>query len=307
MPEIYTALVQRVRSFNRAVTERIGALDDRFLGRDRPLGEARLLWEIAGDEPEVRQLRARLGLDSAYLSRLLRSLEKQGLVRVRQSPRDGRVRRVRLSRAGRTERKILDKLSDDLARSLLEPLGKSQRARLAAAMAEVERLLAASLVTTTVADPMSEAARWCFEQYFDELGGRFDAGFDPARSLSADAHELVPPTGLLLVAWLRDEPVGCGALKLHGRAPAELKRMWLARSVRGLGLGGRLLRELEHHAREAGARTIHLETNRALGEAIALYRKSGYREVPAFNREPYAHHWFEKRLRPRPRGSRKDP
>jgi GNAT superfamily N-acetyltransferase len=100
----------------------------------------------------------------------------------------------------------------------------------------------------------------------------------------------------LLVARLRERPVACGALKLHGRKPAEVKRMWVAPEMRGLGLGSRLLSELEQRARGAGARTARLETNRALTEAIALYQRSGYREVAAFNAKPYAHHWFEKRL-----------
>jgi len=101
---------------------------------------------------------------------------------------------------------------------------------------------------------------------------------------------------VLLVARLREQPVGCGALKHHPNAPTEIKRMWVAQEARGLGLGRRLLRELECHAAAAGATTLHLETNQALVEAIDLYRSAGYAEVPAFNDEPYAHHWFEKRL-----------
>jgi GNAT superfamily N-acetyltransferase len=99
-----------------------------------------------------------------------------------------------------------------------------------------------------------------------------------------------------VIAHLNGQPVGCGALKFHGKAPAELKRMWLAKSVRGLGLGARLLNELEQRARNAGVRVVRLETNRALTEAIALYRRSGYVEVDRFNDEPYANHWFEKTL-----------
>jgi len=121
-------------------------------------------------------------------------------------------------------------------------------------------------------------------------------GFNPALSISADAHDLTPPAGALFIARLRGQPVGCGALKLHRNAPAELKRMWIAPAARGLGLGRRLLLELEQHAGEAGVSVVRLETNRALDEAIALYRRSGYVEVEAFNSEPYAHHWFEKRL-----------
>jgi DNA-binding MarR family transcriptional regulator/GNAT superfamily N-acetyltransferase len=290
------ALVERVRSFNRAVTERVGALNDHFLGRDHPLGEARLLWEIGGEGAEVRELRGRLELDSAYVSRLLRSLERQGLVVVEASQDDRRVRRARLTTAGLAERAALDQRAEWFAQTLLEPLSESQQARLAAAMAEVEHLLLASTVRIAIADPASADARWCLEQYVLELNERFDVGWDPARSISAQAHELVPPAGLFLVAHLHQQPVGCGALKFHADAPTELKRMWVAPQVRGLGVGRRLLQELERHAREAGITVLHLETNRALTEAIALYRRSGYREVAAFNDEPYAHHWFEKYL-----------
>lgn len=290
------AAVQQVRVFNRTVAERIGALSDEFLGRGRPLGESRTLWEIGRDGVEVRQLRARLGLDSGYLSRVLRSLEQQGLITVEASPQDGRVRHVRPTEAGRTERAELDRRADQVAWSLLEPLDGRQRARLVAAMTEAERLLRASLVRVAIEDPTTPDARWCIEQYFLELNARFAGGFDPSRSISIAADELVPPGGLLFIARLREQPVGCGALRFHQDAPCEVKRMWVAPEARGLGLGRRLLLELERHARAAGVRVVQLETNRALKEAIQLYRSCGYREVAAFNDEPYAHHWFEKQL-----------
>jgi DNA-binding MarR family transcriptional regulator/ribosomal protein S18 acetylase RimI-like enzyme len=288
--------VQRVRAFNRAVAERIGALSDGFLGRGRPMGESRVLWEIGSEVAEVRALRARLGLDSGYASRVLRSLEQQGLITLETSPEDGRVRCARLTRAGRSERSELDRRSDAVAWGFLEPLSPSQRTRLVEAMSVVERLLEASLVRLEVEDPTTAEARWCMAQYFAELNARFETGFDPARSRPADVHELAMPRGLLLLARLREQPVGCGALKFHVGAPAELKRMWVAPHVRGLGLGRRLLSALEDHARAGRASVVRLETNRALTEAIALYRVSGYREVPAFNAERYAHHWFEKPL-----------
>jgi DNA-binding MarR family transcriptional regulator len=133
------AMVDQVRRFNRIVTERVGALNDHFLGRERPLGEARLLWEIGLDGCEVRRLRARLGLDSGYLSRLLRSLEAAGLVKVAAGPGDRRIRVARLTAAGRRERAALDRRSDELAQSLLAPLSLTQRERLVAAMHDVER------------------------------------------------------------------------------------------------------------------------------------------------------------------------
>jgi DNA-binding MarR family transcriptional regulator/GNAT superfamily N-acetyltransferase len=288
--------VRQVRRFNRAVADRIGALTDQFLGRGRPMGESRTLWEIGLDGVEVRQLRARLGLDSGYTSRVLSSLSSQGLIEVIPSPDDGRARRLRLTEAGQLERAELDRRADDVARSFLEPLDARQRERLVAAMTEVERLLRASLIAIAIEDPTTPDARWCIEQYFAELNARFDAGFDPARSISAGAHELVPPHGLLLLARMRERPIGCGALKFHPDAPTELKRMWVEPAARGLGLGRRLVAELEQLARAAGSRVVRLETNRALSEAIQLYRSCGYREVQPFNDEPYAHHWFEKDL-----------
>src|SRR5436305_9877860 len=136
-------LVDQVRRFNRTVTERVGALNDRFLGRGRPLGEARLLWEIGEAGCEVRLLRARLGLDSGYVSRLLRSLGSAGFVRLVAGEGDRRIRVARLTPAGRRERAELDRRSDELAAALLEPLSAGQRRRLVAAMGDVERLLVA--------------------------------------------------------------------------------------------------------------------------------------------------------------------
>lgn len=289
--------VATVRTFNRIVAERIGALTDEFLGRHRPYGESRTLWEVDPEGVEVRVLRARLGLDSGYASRVLRSLQRERLVTVAPSPNDRRVRLVRLTPAGRAERAELDRRADAVAWSFLEPLGRRQREALVAAATEAERLLRASMVTIEIEDPSSRDARWCIHQYFLELNRRFDAGFDPGRSISATEGELTPPAGLLVLARLKGSAIGCGALKFHGRAPAELKRMWVAADSRGLGLGRRLLVDLEARARKAGARVVRLETNRSLTEAIQLYRASGYREVRAFNEEPYADHWFEKRLR----------
>lgn len=290
------AQTDQVRHFNRTVTERVGVLHDRYLGRDRPVGEARLLWEIGERGEDVRGLRRRLGLDSGYASRLLRSLETDGLVTLEPHPEDRRVRTVRLTDAGRAERAVLDRRSDELAGRLLEPLNAHQRARLVAAMAEVDRLLTAATVTLDEVDPGHPDAEHCLRFYFTELQERFDTGFDPARSLLPDVGELRPPRGLFLVARLRGEPVGCAGLKLPAGAPAEIKRMWVAPQVRGLGLARRFLAELEARAARHGRELLRLDTNKALNEAIGLYHDCGFQEVTAFNNEPYAHHWFEKRI-----------
>jgi DNA-binding MarR family transcriptional regulator/GNAT superfamily N-acetyltransferase len=288
--------ISGVRGFNRAVTRRIGALQDEYLSRSRSLGASRLLWEIDEAGSDVRTLRARLGLDSGYLSRLLRTLESERLIVVDADPADRRVRIARLTEAGREERRELDRRSDDLARSLLQPLTDRQRTRLVEAMATVRRLLAAGAVAIAIEPPTGEAAQYCLAAYFAELDARFDTGFDPAASTAPDAGEFIEPTGLLLIARLDGQPVGCGALRLRGEGPAEIKRMWVSSSVRGLGLARRLLSALEGEAGRRGASAVRLDTNRNLAEAINLYRSSDYVEIPAFNDERYAHHWFEKPL-----------
>jgi DNA-binding MarR family transcriptional regulator/GNAT superfamily N-acetyltransferase len=289
-------VIGEVRRFNRTVTQRIGALNDAYMSRDRPLGQARVLWEIGVLGCDLRELRARLDLDSGYLSRLLRGLEGDGLVEVEQSGDDGRVRTARLTPKGVAEREVLDQRSDELAESILAPLSDRQRERLIAAMGEVERLLTASTVQVEIVDPRRPEAQYCVQRYFEELAGRFDGGFDHARTISAEVDELTLPAGLLLVATLHTEPVGCAGLKLHPGEPAEVKRMWVSPEVRGLGLGRRLLTEIENQAKAHDTSVLRLETNQSLKEAIALYRAAGYEEVPAFNDEPYAHHWFEKQL-----------
>lgn len=214
---------------------------------------------------------------------------------------DRRVRTARLTPAGLAERTVLEERSDDLARSFLAPLDASRRARLVAAMEEVERLLTAASVEIRPVDPGHPDARQCLRSYFAELDRRSETGFDPAQGISAEPHELRPPAGLMLVAYLQSEPVGCGAVKHHEDAPSEIKRMWVAESVRGAGVGRRLLAELERSATAHGARAVRLETNRALAEAIGLYRSAGFVEVAPFNDEPFADHWFEKRLAQRSR------
>jgi GNAT superfamily N-acetyltransferase/DNA-binding MarR family transcriptional regulator len=304
------AAVAQVRRFNRLVTQRVGALDDHFLGRNRPLGESRLLYEIGPGGADLRELRRRLGLDSGYVSRLVEGLRREGLVTVGPGTRDHRIRTARWTAAGRREVREMNRRSDRAAAALLESLPDTPRTRLVAAMTEVHRLLRLAGLRIERVSPASSAARACVASYFAELDRRFESGFDPAASLPAEERELMPPRGAFLLASIDGEPVACGAVKLIAGGVGSLKRMWVAESARGLGIGRRMLEALEAQARALGVTTLRLETNRTLDEAIRLYRSAGFREVPAFNADPYAHHWFEKTLarapaRPRrPRAAR---
>lgn len=290
--------IRTVRSFYRVLTRRVGVFTDSFLGRGRPLAQARLLFEIGNEGADLRELRFRLDLDSGYLSRMLRSLERDGLVEVAALESDLRSRRAHLSAAGLEELKQLNRLGDRFAEQTLEPLGEAERARLVSAMSEVEKLLNLAFTRISVEDPDGPDAKWCLEQYFAELGERFEEDFHAGRSIPADAEDLRPPHGAFLVARLDGRPVGCGAVKKTEPGVGSIKRMWVSREVRGTGVGRRLLLALEKEAADLGIALLRLETNRSLHEAQALYRRNGYREVVAFNDDPYADHWFEKRIGP---------
>jgi DNA-binding MarR family transcriptional regulator/GNAT superfamily N-acetyltransferase len=288
--------VQGVRRFNRLVTQRVGALEVDYLRRGRPLAEARLLFEIGADGADVRALRSKLGLDSGYLSRLLQSLSAQELIAIAKGEEDGRRRRVSLTRKGSAERAAYDRLSDNLAASMLDPLDGSQQTRLLGAMGEVERLIRAASVKIAAEAPDTADARLCLSTYFCELAARFETGFDAGADESARIEDMAPPSGLFVIARLDGDAVGCGGFKRVDKATGEIKRVWTAPSARGMGVARRVVRALEGAAREAGVKTLRLDTNRALTEAHALYRSEGYREIARFNDNPYAHHWFEKRL-----------
>jgi GNAT superfamily N-acetyltransferase len=220
---------------------------------------------------------------------------------VTENPADRRIRIARLTTAGRRERAMIDRRSDKRAASLLEPLSPEQRERLVAAMRDVERLLTAASVEIRHTDPEHADAKYCVAEYVAELNRRArerrtSRVFDPAVGATAHPHELRHPAGAFFVAYLHGHAVGCGGVKHHRDAPAEIKRMWIAPDARGLGLGRRLLERLEACALAGGARVAHIETSAVLVEALSLYQSAGWIEVPAFNDEPFADHWFEKAL-----------
>jgi DNA-binding MarR family transcriptional regulator/GNAT superfamily N-acetyltransferase len=294
MADEQTAVLRR---FNRTYTQRIGALDESFLGTGRPLGPSRLLFEIGsgdGAGATVRELRDRLGLDSGYLSRLLRALETDDLVVVRPDQDDRRRRRVTLSRRGRTAWRRLDDRSEELAQALVAPLSERQRARLTEALATADRLVRAATVRLEETAPTDPRAVAAMAAYFAEIGERF--GFEPGDAWQHDAASMAAPDGFFVVATSDGEPVACGGVQRLPDGAAEVKRMWVHDDWRGAGLGARLLRQLEDLARARGHAVVRLDTNDTLVEAIAMYERAGYRSIERYNDNEWARCWFEKQL-----------
>jgi DNA-binding MarR family transcriptional regulator/N-acetylglutamate synthase-like GNAT family acetyltransferase len=288
--------VSRVRRFNRAVTSAVGALDTSFLGRGRPLGAARVLNAIGHGRSDVADIRDYLGLDSGLMSRLLRGLEDEGVIETTAHADDARRRVAKLTRAGRREFAAYEALSNAQAESLLAR--HAQREALLAAMDLIASALSRERIELVESDPRSEEARYCLREYYAELGRRFEQGFEVARSRDPDAKDMRRPRGTFLVATSDTLPLGCVGLKGTDAGYAEIKRLWVAPAARGLGLGRRLMQAAEDAAQGLGIGLLRLDTNSALAEAGQLYRRSGWREIPRFNDDPYPDLFFEKRLRP---------
>ena len=285
---------KRVRRFNRAVTTELGVLDSSFLGRGRPLGAARVLNAVGLGRSNVDAVREHLGLDSGLMSRLLRSLEDEGLIATEPDPDDRRRRLLRLTASGQAEFEAYEALSDAQAERMLAR--HKDRDRLLAAFDLIATALGRERIVLEERDPRAPDARACLEAYYAELARRFRQGFEVSLSRDPEAGDMIRPRGLFLVALSDGMPLGCVGLKGTGGPVAEIKRLWVSPDARGMGLARRLMTAVEDAARGFGIGALRLDTNSALPEAEALYRDSGWTEIPRFNDDPYPDLFFEKRL-----------
>src|ERR1700761_7397961 len=230
--------IKRVRRFNRAVTAAVGALDESFLGRGRPLGSARVINASGQGRTDVAVLREYLGIETSLMSRLLRGLEDEGLIETLVSPHDARRRIVRLTKTGKAEFRAYERLSNTQAEAILATHARSHD--LLAAMDLIASTLGRDRVVIEEMNPRDEAASYCLGAYYEEIASRFEHGFEVSRSRDPAAERMMRPYGAFLVAWSDDLPVGCVGLKGEGQGIGEIKRLWVAPSARGIGLSKRL-------------------------------------------------------------------
>jgi GNAT superfamily N-acetyltransferase/DNA-binding MarR family transcriptional regulator len=282
--------IDGLRGFDRYYSQRLGLLTDNFLGHSRPLGESRLLFEIA-QRIDIERLRSRLGLDAAYLVRALRSLQRQGLVRVS----DGPAPTVTLTDTGVRQRTDLDRRASLRAAEILSGFSSDEAEEFIAVQRRFHRLLRISAITVRPADPRESDIHYCLDEYAKEIDARFPGGYDSSHLLAAE--ELGDRAGALLVAREEQRPVGCvGWQRIGEGGLAEVRHLWVGAEARGIGLGRRLLQRVETHAARHGVTTLRLGTHRILAEAISLYRTSGYHEIPLYEKNPYHHFAFEKHI-----------
>ena len=285
-----------LRRFNRTYTQRIGALDESFLGLGLPLGAARLVFEIGEAGATARELRSRLGLDSGHLARQLRRLEDDGLVHVAPDPADRRRRTVRLSTRGRALLRRLDDRSEQLAERLIAPLTDRQRRRLTDALATADLLVRAATVEIRPVHPADPTAVSAVQHYFRELrrSGSPPGSTRATRPTTRRWRPAPAPSWWRRATESRSRAAGS---RPSGPRTGEIKRMWVHPGWRGAGLGSRLLRHLEQVTVDLGYPEVKLDTNGTLVEAIAMYERAGYRRTDRYNDNPYAQAWFVKDLR----------
>lgn len=286
--------ISRVRRFGRSVAVEIGALEDSFLDRGRPLGSARVMNAIGLGYENVSELREHLKLDSALLSRFLRGLEAEGLIETVPNPADRRSRISKLTSDGEKEFDIYETLSNERAAQILAR--HSDARRLLDAMDVVTVALSRENITFEEVDYTSDIATACLASYAAELSERLNTSFDLEITGAPDLTQMRHPNGTFVVAKLDDMPLGCVAVKGHGGAWAEIKRMWIAPAARGLGLARRMMSAAEDAARDLSITTLRLDTNSVLVEAVGLYRSMGWTEIDRYNDDPYPDLFFEKKL-----------
>ncbi|MEP0232965.1 bifunctional helix-turn-helix transcriptional regulator/GNAT family N-acetyltransferase [Roseibium sp.] len=286
--------ISRFRRFSRAVTSEVGALDTSFLGLGRPLGAARVLNAIGQGRCDVADVRSYLGLDSGLMSRLLRSLEEEGLIDVSSDKQDGRKRQVRLTDAGRAAFSEYERLSDERAAGLLA--GHSNPRALLEAMDLIASALGRQRWQFEDRDPRDPECVYCLEEYYAELNRRLDLGFDVTLSADPEVKDMLAPRGGFILCLSDRLPIGCAGLKGTDKGYAEIKRLWVSPAARGLGMAKRLMAEVETRARELGITLLRLDTNSRLPEAVKLYQTSGWTEIDRFNEDPYPDFFFEKAL-----------
>ncbi|MEO8244890.1 MAG: bifunctional helix-turn-helix transcriptional regulator/GNAT family N-acetyltransferase [bacterium] len=284
----------RIRRFNRAVTREAGALEQSFMGRGRPLGVARVLWGIPRHHGDIASVRSDLGLDSGLFSRILRSLQSEGLIALTAHPQDGRRRIACLTELGQSEVALYDQLNDSSAERILSRAPDS--AALLAAMDLVATALNRDHVQIIETDPDSTAAQYCLQEYFTLLSQKIPGvTLDLFPLPDPKACSYRPPHGCFLIAWSDAMPLGCVSLRPLDGATAEVKRLWVAPDARGQGLARRLMLQIEDRAHALGYSRLNLDTNANLPEAIALYHKTGWTAIAAYSGFPSTH-WFSKAL-----------
>jgi len=289
--------VDAVRSFNRFYTKQIGVLHEGLLGSPYSLTEVRVLYELANRrQPTAAELGRELGLDPGYLSRILQSFARRGLVAKTRSTADGRQSLLSLTARGRKAFAPLNARSHDDVAAVLARLSAAEQCRLIEAMRAIQALLGGRaeprvpyLLRTHWPGDMgwivhrhgslyAEEYGWdeTFEALVAEIAAKFIRTFDPKRERC-------------WIAEREEEIVGSVFLVRKSPTVGQLRLMYVEPKARGLGIGSRLVEECLRFARQVGYRKVVLWTNSVLLAARHIYEKAGFRLIHSEPHRSFGH------------------
>jgi DNA-binding MarR family transcriptional regulator/GNAT superfamily N-acetyltransferase len=278
--------ISAIRQFNRFYTRQIGALEERLLDTPFSLTESRVLYELANrTAPTASELAKDLGLDPAYLSRILRGFESRGLLARTPSEIDGRQTHLELTQEGRNAFLPLDRRSRETVAAMLAKLDETRQRRLIAAMGAIEATLGATRdkppcllrphqpgdmgwVVSRHGALYAQEYGWdiAFEALVAEIVASFLRNFDAARERC-------------WIAEIEGEAVGSAFVVKHSDEVAKLRLLLVEPHARGLGVGARLVDECVRFSRQTGYRMLTLWTNHVLHAARHIYQQRGFRLV----------------------------
>jgi DNA-binding MarR family transcriptional regulator/GNAT superfamily N-acetyltransferase len=280
-------LVSDVRGFNRFYTRELGVLNEGFLGSGYSLTEGRVIYELArlgtGSAVEIRE---ELGLDHAYLSRLITSFEQRGLIQKQKSEADARKTLLSLTARGNEEFGNLNSAQQDQIQATLRPLSKSKQVELVSCMRRIQELLSGNDSTeVTLRRQQPGDIGWIIEQhgrlYFEEYGWNEECEALTAEIAAHFLRNFDPSKERCWIAERLGERVGCVCIVKHPERPsvARLRLLLVTPHARGYGVGKTLVHTCTEFARQAGYEKITLWTNSVLTAARKLYIQEGYQLV----------------------------
>ena len=308
------AHIGAARRFNRFYTRQIGVLRRNFLGSSYSLAEARVLYEIARgeDATTASDIGRALDLDAGYLSRVLRTFEKRGLIRRTASPHDARQSHLALTARGRQAYAPLERRSQHDIGAMLGKLSPHDQSRLIGAMNTIQTLLGGEAVapsperTYTLRAPRPGDFGWIVKRHA-ELYAQEYGWIEPFEGVCAQivadfankhdpANKNAPKRERCWIAEMDGENVGCVFLVADSAAVARIRLLIVDPKARGLKLGARLVDECIRFARRAGYKKITLWTHSVLTAARHIYQKAGFRltsseERVSFGKPVVSEYW----------------
>lgn len=282
-------LIHAVRQFNRFYTNILGLLNHHLLNSDYSLPEARVLFELAnGRDITSKKLTEELKIDPGYLSRILKRMEKQGLLYRVKSAADGRAYPINLTDKGKETFRELDGLSEKQIGGLMAGLNEEHRERLMGGMRDIEAALNGAPAVSRDEISIRSDLRPGDAGYLIYLHGwiykkecGYDHGFEGyvCKTFYDFFENYRSDKDRIFFAEAAGKIIGAIAVVGHTANKAQLRWFILHPDYRGLGLGTRLMGEAMAYLSEKGYKDIFLYTTRDQQTAIRMYEKAGFQKV----------------------------